>query len=327
MLTLKHPNFLREVYKSMKKLMCVLILVAFIGSMVVMTGCFGGSDGLGLTLGILAIAIVVASSGGGAAPVFAANTRASERPAIMGAVTSSKRFRGIIKNAQNVEIPATVGFNAENKLTIEASVTADSSNGQYTVEVFPINEATEEPFADPIYKHHFVKNVAAGATENYAENRDLASDTAEALIYDNWNEANKPTIDKTYIAPASINTVAASLTQQLNESTVGTSYYPYTTTLWQGYDISGLSYTAPAKTYSISGFVTQKDGSGGQDGVSVYAWSHDYEGSASTTVGVYSINVIPGTYQVYPHALDHSYTSQEVTVTDSNITGINFQAQ
>jgi len=308
--------------------MCVLILVVFIGSMVVMTGCFGGSDSLGLTLGFIAIAIVIASSGGGAAPVFAANTRASERPAIMAAVTSSRRFRGIIKNAQNVEIPATVGFNTDGKLTIEASVTADSSNGQYTVEVYPCDENNgDAPLADPIYKHHFVKNVAAGANENYAENRDLASDTAAALIYDKWTDTSKPTIDKTYIAPAAIVAVAASLTQQLNDSKVGTSFYPYTTTLWDGYDITGISYTDPAKMYSISGFVTQKDGLAGQDGVSVFACNNAYCGSASTTVGVYSINVIPGSYEVYPQAANHTYTQQQVTVTDTNVTGIDFLAR
>ncbi|MDN5280292.1 MAG: hypothetical protein PWR01_4257, partial [Clostridiales bacterium] len=31
----------------MKKVLSVIILLAFFGSMIIMTGCFGGSDGIG----------------------------------------------------------------------------------------------------------------------------------------------------------------------------------------------------------------------------------------------------------------------------------------
>ncbi|MEW6711366.1 MAG: hypothetical protein AB1403_16195 [Candidatus Riflebacteria bacterium] len=74
----------------MKKVISVLILVAFIGSMIVMTGCFGGDDGLGIGLAVFALAIIVSSGGAGAPAVFAANTRADVRYTLSEAVDKSK---------------------------------------------------------------------------------------------------------------------------------------------------------------------------------------------------------------------------------------------
>ncbi len=318
----------------MKKLMCVLILVAFLGSMVVMTGCFGGSDGLGILAGVLVIAIAVSATGGSGAVAFAANNRAAERPAIRAA--ASKRFFARITPYGQTAIDKVEVAVEDGKLKLNQNVNATSANGQYSVEIFSADEDGTAS-TEPIYKHHFVKTVAAGVTASYpatvaAQARDLADDTAEALVYDKWvaasSESTKPTIDnmdKTSAGPdiTALTTNIKSVIDDIATDTSG-AMIPDSEFVW-GATVTDYALTQDIKRlYSISGFVTKVDQSGGIDGCYVYAGDYN----TTTQSGYYTLNVPAGTHNVCPSYPHHTFTPSctEVTITNANVGSINFQA-
>lgn len=320
----------------MKKFMCVLILVAFMGSMVVMTGCGGGS-GFSIVAGILTIAIIASATGGAAPVAFAANTRGAERPALI-AQSTKRRFLAKIKPYGQAEQEAAVTVNSAGNLELEQSITANSSNGQYAVEIYPVDETTDAAMDEPIYKHYFVQSVGGGTTETYPpaaeKTRNIASDTAKALIYDKWSETETdiPTIDKTLIDLTDIASLAKEINEDLSDIATDSSgkALPYSSTNWTGWSADVDNYviqTTPQKMYTISGYITAADGSGQTD-ASICACSADNSYSTHSSSGVYSVNVLPGTYDVTPYKADHTYTpaSRSVEITNADVGSVNFQA-
>lgn len=113
----------------MKKLMCVMILLAFVGSTLIMTGCGGGGGGIGAILAGAVIILAISASGGSGAAVFAANEKYSIRPAIAIVapkivITPLKADGTIDAAAEKIEVPS-------------ASITKDNSSGN---SVYKVNQ-------------------------------------------------------------------------------------------------------------------------------------------------------------------------------------------
>jgi protocatechuate 3,4-dioxygenase beta subunit len=93
-----------------------------------------------------------------------------------------------------------------------------------------------------------------------------------------------------------------------------------------GFNLSALDFRADVKTFSISGQVLDKDGKP-IPGVTVTAGSYFAVTDAN---GNYTISgLLPGTYQVKAAKSGFAFAplTQSVTVTDANVSGINFLGQ
>ncbi|NCB40443.1 MAG: hypothetical protein EOM80_16915, partial [Erysipelotrichia bacterium] len=117
----------------MKKIVCVLLLVAFLGSTVIMTGCFGGSDSV---LGIALFALAITASGGSAAGAFAANVRGAsiattsyEITMVIQPLTDAGEATGAAITIPETDITYAAGTYTATK-NIEVSAT-----NQYRIEV------------------------------------------------------------------------------------------------------------------------------------------------------------------------------------------------
>ncbi len=168
----------------MKKLMSVIILLAFLGSTIVMTGCLGGSDGIGAVLGVAVFILAISASGPAGPAVFAANNRSNLRPAI-SLNAENITFRVTPLDANGVPVTASAKTIAKADIsgatTWTANIelpTADGYN-QYLVEVL----AGTNPILKSIrYIHSSQKNGAQiAASVN-------STSTAEALTYEKWRQ-------------------------------------------------------------------------------------------------------------------------------------------
>lgn len=168
----------------MKKLMCVLILLAFVGSTLIMTGCLGGSGGGILAAIVFTIAITAATGGSGAA-VFAANNRISLRPAIsIEAQNVNMKVFPMDASGQKVGVgqaipkeKITVNVNGE----VSSNVEIDASAGynQYSIEIFSNDTLILKAIK-------YIPN--AQKTGTVAVNANPES-TAKAFMYEKWNSS------------------------------------------------------------------------------------------------------------------------------------------
>ncbi|MFZ5949587.1 MAG: hypothetical protein ACOYXC_02695 [Candidatus Rifleibacteriota bacterium] len=320
----------------MKKVISVLILVAFIGSMIVMTGCFGGDDGLGIGLAVFALAIIVSSGGAGAPTVFAANTRADIRYALSEAVDKSKvtikifPLKDGVEQGTGTEIPATdiTWDTANGQLKATPQISQLDGYNEYRVKVF-YNGTTKL-----LEGVKYLKTADKTGTQNLEVN---PTSTAKALVFDTWK--NKATTDtyQTFEFNLGNTDISALVTQVTNEFAKTTSAVaPDYTTAAVTTEVNTVNNNTPTAevvtTYTISGFVTAADGLSGQtDAMMTLYRKADRQMIAETrtNAGNYTLTNVPdGTYVLIPTKANHSYNplEREVTVNGANLTGINFQA-
>jgi len=193
----------------MKKLMCVMILLAFAGSTFIMTGCGGGGGGIG---GILTAAFVIAivASSGGTTAVFAANQKPSyptELRANVSVGTNNVYLRVIPMkdNGQDetsdkhIEVKVETADISSGEIRRNISVT-DLGHKQYRVEVFiKKTDNTEVPLLKGV---QYFETKAA--TENFIIDHTV---TAKALTYAEWLKTNSlPYADFIYNASTLSNT-------------------------------------------------------------------------------------------------------------------------
>lgn len=216
----------------MKKVISVMILLAFFGSMIVMTGCFGGDDGIGAVLGVAVFVLAISASGGSGAAVFAANQKASIRPAInLSAPANDIKMVVTPLDAQGNPVTASAKTIANTDITasganFKCNVELPTTDGynQYMIEVKSGNNTMVKAIK---YIHTAQKNGAQiGA--------DVSVDTtAKALTYEKWRqnaatanatsytyadfEANFATSNQT-----NFNTLKTNIDNSLNTNTINT---------------------------------------------------------------------------------------------------------
>ncbi len=321
-------NFIREVYKTMKKLMCILILIAFFGSTLIMTGCLGGSSGgIGAILAGVLIVSIIAS--GPTTAVFAANTRLDGN--LRAQTVSTSYVARITATGQSPVLVSEVTVK-DNDISFSDISINPSSNNQFLVEIFPKDfTATTQPF----FKYYFTQ--AVGASNESHSKTITASDTAKALIYDNWTASATKTIEQADFTAAGVDTIATNINTQLtgllnaeNKIEIPASF------LWNSATVSTPAKNAAAAVtekvvrYRVSGFITAGDGVTGQvDGmVRVFNQADEEIDHTSTNNGNFALDLSDGTYKLVPYKQGHVYTpeSSTITVNGADVSGINFQA-
>lgn len=309
----------------MKKMMCVLILVAFIGSMVVMTGCFGGSSG-----GILAAAVFVLaiSASGGSAAAFAADLRAA------GASITNHEITMIV---QPLDSTGAVTGTAET--ITESSITYDETTKQ-----FKTNKSVN--IADG-YNQYRIEVKAGGVTlvkaikflKDSEKTGDVpvavtASTTAHVMVYDKWTATNQSTFGQFLYNlddadKNAIETLAGKIDTELNANTTNPDYVA------EQAEADGIapSVTNNPLQYAVSGYITAADGQSGQDAalVNVYSGteaSGEIYTHTSTESGEFTVSLPNGTYTLAPSKELHTYTpvSKTITVSNDDVSDVNFQA-
>lgn len=177
----------------MKKFLSVLILLAFFGSTVIMTGCFGGSDGTSSDTGtpaVMTLSVAATSPGGTAA--FAANSKTNLRPAI-SIMANNVNMKVTALSNQGVAVPATMQTIASNSISFDPITSSYKCNvnlstidgyNQYLIEVCAANNC----FLKCI-KYIFSSQKKIGAQVTATVN---TTSTAQVLTYDKW-KANAAT--------------------------------------------------------------------------------------------------------------------------------------
>jgi hypothetical protein len=203
----------------MKKVLSVIILLAFFGSMIIMTGCFGGSDGIGAILAGAAFVLVITASGGsGAAAAFAANTKANLRS-------------NISINSENINMkvyPLNLDGSKDtaNVQTIASGSLATSvdANGkiQFRFDV-PSNLSSFKQFQVEVYNGANLMTKGIRYVSDYSKSGDVpievnATSTAKVLLYEDWTTSSdysdfEYTLQK---SGANLDAVATKVDEQLN---------------------------------------------------------------------------------------------------------------
>ena len=311
----------------MKRFISLFLIVAFLGSMMVMTGCFGGgSGGIGaIFAGVLVIAIV-ASSGGAGAAAFAANVHHKPNAAIVAASRATVKYKARIKINGNLATETTnLTITDElNPQTITGNITVSpgTSNPQVSVEILPASSTTDQPFL----KQYFVATVADGQTTNATSNVTTA-ETAKALAYDQWSGASANPITAFAPAAASLTALQTAIENQLITDLPAASpdfAYPGAVTN-QAKAIA--SATPVLTTFTVTGAnVMQADGLAGSTGTTMTLVDNANTSSrftATTNAGNYSFSGVPnGTYTLTPTKTGHTFspTSATVVVNGANVT-------
>jgi hypothetical protein len=315
----------------MKKILSVIILLAFVGTTIVMTGCLGGDDGVAAALGTAFVIAIVASSGGSAATAaFAANQRPALRPAIASTSTNiSMRVLALddagttqktyeIKNNQ-----LTWNDNANGVDSIESSFTPNDSYNQYRVQVFYDGNVILEGM-------DFYKNSEKGPNQKETINV-TATSTAKVLIYDKWNtggtERNYDAFEKALkdenidysTLAASIETDLANGDYDNSDLTVPAAPAPATMTFTVSGTVNGLSMNQNASIYAYDSDTKERI-----SGVSDYVFVSDSESNIN-----YEFQLPNGTYDICPKDFhnDNSYATRTITINNDDVVNVNFQAQ
>jgi len=306
--------------------MCVLILVAFLGSMVVMTGCFGGSSG-GI-LAAVAFVIAISATGGSGAAVFAANLKGAtnlsnhEITMIVQPLTSAGENTGSAHTISKAEISA-VGdkFVAKKQIDI-----ADGFN-QYRIEV----KAGEVTLVKAV--KHLKDSQKTGEVPAEVS----TTSTARTMAYEKWAtlknksyETFQHNLELDNASLASITVLAGSIDAALNANPTNPIYNSASITN----QIASIANTVTANevTYKVSGYITAADMTSGQSDAWVYVYSDEamqiMVNHVTTTNGNFSVDLSNGTYYFKPMKELHTYTpaSTKVVVSGTDVTGINFQA-
>lgn len=186
----------------MKKLLCVMILLAFVGSTIVMTGCGSSGGGIGAIFAAVFVIAIVASAGTGAPAIFAANQKPNYRTSIAANITVSTTptYLKIIPLKDNgddetsdkhvtVQVEAA---NVSNGVITRDVEVNDLGHKQYRVEVFVKDAADKEV---PLLM--CIRSLPTKAAKE-TFTIDLKT-TAKALTYVKWHETNKlPYVDFEY---------------------------------------------------------------------------------------------------------------------------------
>ncbi|HNX77482.1 MAG TPA: hypothetical protein PLM07_18175 [Candidatus Rifleibacterium sp.] len=322
----------------MKKLMSVFVLLVFVGSLIVMTGCFGGDDGIGAILGIAAIVLVISASGGGAAPVFAANTRDNLRPAISQAATGMY-MKVIPLNEDGTDNTAGIYTIAADKITYKdsdktfnASATIQDAYTQYRVEL------CAKDLTAPIMKSIVVPTKKVANAEEKATVTPLT--TAKTLVFEKWNSGvakRKHYLD--FTAKSTAAAVNFTPVQTAVETDLTTWALPANITK----EIVFNTTTAPVNTAVnavpqiklplISGYAFRADGTA-RDAQVIYlkADSQTVKSTSTNSDGYYLFEGIEAkSYVVEPAAIaDHTFVPANYSLTvvaESSYVNQNFQAK
>lgn len=320
----------------MKKVISVIILLAFFGSMIVMTGCFGGDDGIAAIIGAAVIIAIVASGGTSAPAVFAANNRTNVRYALSAAADKSKVTMKIFPLKDGVEQTAAVmniastdikwtDTDGDGNYQLEASspqIQQLDGYNEYRVKVYYNNDVILEGV-------QFIKTAEKSGTKNLSVN---PTSTTKALMFDRWK--NTATTD-TFEA-FEFNLGTTDITTEVNN--VSTELNKLTAAAVPNYSTVDLSKADTVPTnpvvyyYTVSGYVTAADGRSGSTGTLVYIKrksDNQMINHQPTENGNFTLQNIPdGTYVVTPEKADHTFTpaSRDVVVNGANVTAVNFQA-
>lgn len=310
----------------MKKLISVFVLVSFLGSMLVMTGCFGGDDGLAAVVGVLAIGLIItASTGGAGVATFAANQRVSLRPAV-----------SIANNSVNVKIfpMDATGAKVGTGTTYDANLSVDQ-NGNLTLSVPSLDVTSYNQYSIEVYSGDklLLKRISYFGTSEKTGTHNVAINpetTAKALIYENWN-ANSSS--RTY---AQFEYNLGNTDISADTTAVQTMVTGFATDNTQNVDLTTIPLTTTNVTttpaYKVSGYVYSADNSGQTDcNVNIYSDEarQNLLTNAISDDGRYSINLPDGTYYFEPVKANHSYDPAltKVVVSGADQSGINFKAK
>lgn len=319
----------------MKKLLSVFVLLTFVGSMLVMTGCFGGDDdGIGAIIGAAVFVLAISATGGSGAAVFAANTRPSLRPAINYA-TANPTMIVYPLNLDGTKATATGYSIPKDKITVvdgnkfNAELRIQDDYTQYLVEIYASGTLITQGIQSVPLLQKTGETTKVNSTVN-------TTSTARTMLFNKWNTgaARRSYNDFAYnlnLSSADVNGIALQIDTSLNT--------------WATTMVGQPNYTAADTTATtevnkigtthvnvVSGFVRQVDGAGSSN-----AWVGLYNGSGQTQLyrsvdaenGYYLFEQVPnGTYRVQPSLPHHTFTpaSYTITVTDSDVANLNFQA-
>jgi hypothetical protein len=308
----------------MKKVLSVIILLAFFGSMIIMTGCFGGSDGIGAVLGAAFVIAIVASSGGSAATAaFAANTRTSLRPAIASTSTDvTMRVLALDDKGQSIATytieNSQITWNDEKNGidTISSKISIPDSYNQYRIQVLKGTAVILEGM-------DFFKTSEKTGEKNLAV---TASSTAKVMIYDKWNTSGTERNFDAFsavVSPTDVDNLANNITTSLAND---------------DYDHSDLAVpAAPDPTllnFDVKGYVTAGDGTSGSTGTHILASdANDTQRLNAISFGYsengnYTLRLPNGSYVLVPSKPDHTFnpTERTITVKNDDLANLNFQA-
>jgi len=196
----------------MKKLMCLALGVSMIGAMIVVAGC-GGGGGIGAIIGVGLLVLSLTAAGPAAVP-FAASIKGQ---------TISNKYIAIISPTGRTATWTEALYVQNNVIKFDNLQCEASTDGQYKVEIYPNPRGS----ASPIFKCYFNQIIADGETKDI-DKAITASDTAKALIYDNWPSSSTVKFEsfEQVVATASINTIAANIiTTMQNTNGVYSSNY------------------------------------------------------------------------------------------------------
>lgn len=205
----------------MKKLMCVLILLAFVGSTLIMTGCLGGSSGgIGAILAGAVIILAISASGGGGAAVFAANQKFALRPAITVSapkiVVTPLKADGTADTAvDKIVVTGAAITNDNGTFKINQNLGSLTGYNQYLVELFD----------NDVLLVKAIKYVYEGQKDGTALTTTLNSETtAKALVFESWRGAHSNSyadfeyVSRNYVFTPVINAIDGELNDHVSGS-------------------------------------------------------------------------------------------------------------
>lgn len=330
----------------MKKLVSVFVLLMFVGSLIVMTGCFGGSDGIGAILGAAVFVLAITASGGSGAAVFAANQNPSLRPAInIGADAAYIRVWPLKEDGTDATTTPYVINNAD--------LTKDIANNRVTHQLRiedNYNQYRIEFYASGTLLTQAIKYVPTALKTGNAANLPIlvnATSTAEVLVYNKWQTTaqRRNYSDFSYnlrkTGTVNIDGIAGSINTSLQAWTTDKSTAPN----YAGAEAMATTEAAKIatvhKVQTISGYVYRKDGTAMNDvSVSLLAsgtnalFTADYPQGASFITdsnGYFVFENIPDSfsYRLYPPSvIDHSFspTMYDIILAGADQASKNFRA-
>ena len=296
----------------MKKIVCVLLLVAFLGSTVIMTGCFGGSDSV---LGIALFALAITASGGSAAGAFAANVRGAS------IATTSYEITMVIQPLTDAGEPTGAAITIpETDITYAAGTYTATKN----IEVSATNQYRIEVRAGSKMLTKGIKYLRAKEKTGTQNTTINTTSTAKAMVYEEWvNNVASASFGKfEYNLNATDNTNITNLGNQVNINLNAAPISPDYSTLPATAQTYANGVTTNPILYSMLGEVKAVDGTGANGHtITVTGTSLSEPIITTTSNGSYEVwNLPAGTYTVTPSMANHTYTPTNATVVVSEDT-------
>jgi hypothetical protein len=323
----------------MKKLMSVFVLLMFVGSLIIMTGCFGGDDGIGAILGVAIFVLAISASGGTGVAAFAANTKDNLRPAISNISYEAAKPTMKVYPLDDLGNKVGSGYDiATDKIdgkTNPGSFTAElqiqDNYTQYLVEVYAHGQMITQSIQS------VPNTMKTGASTKISNKVDMTT-SAQVRVFNKWNISStrrkfsdfKENLDKVPTATLAVSAVATDVENAIKIwANTDQSTPPIFTTADTN---AGSIVVSTTPYYNISGYVTQVDGAGSSNAyVIVSSTNPQFSTSAHCVNGYFTVTGVPaGTYTVSASIPDHTFEPccyENVVVTDADITGKNFQAK